>query len=361
MADIVFNWSKLELNLFDQNYTHNYFHAAKADFTNFKKRSPENIWIVRRNDHNIWLLARLSTDIEQVKPSIKDRETEEHWIRFNPEKSIFLRNPKAIINKKSNGIPAVLDVMFGGKRTGRGVLSAKIIEPFELPYFKNVLKESETISYHDFCNEMTSKSFVFFTPYIKPSKSNSNKIYDESTLLEDIKKKEAELIPKKSSGDKKSLSEIEINENDDLSLPLTPSPSLPGESGRYQDDPEKRKRTELFAVKRACEHYSKLGFSIVEKGKPYDLLCTRDELIVHVEVKGTTGNGSVVILTKNEVKDARDDSWRSDLFIVKNIVLTADGDSWSPSGGDDVLYEAWVLDEEDLEASEFMYRVPIKP
>jgi hypothetical protein len=39
-------------------------------------------------------------------------------------------------------------------------------------------------------------------------------------------------------------------------------------AGQYQDDPKKRKCTELYSVKKACEHYSRLGFLIIEKGKP---------------------------------------------------------------------------------------------
>jgi len=165
---------------------------------------------------------------------------------------------------------------------------------------------------------------------------------------------------KENYGNVNQPSKTELTESNHQLLHLD-LPSPPDITGRYQDDPKKRKCTELYSVKKAWEHYSRLGFSIIEKGKPFDLLCTRGALVVHVEVKGTTGNGDVVILTKNEVKDARDEAWRSDLFIVKNIVLTVDGDSWTASGGVNVLHEAWIIEEKDLEPSEFLYKVPMKP
>jgi hypothetical protein len=133
-----------------------------------------------------------------------------------------------------------------------------------------------------------------------------------------------------------------------------------GDGVSFQDDPEKRKCTEYHAVKLALSHYQSLGFSVEEKGKPYDLLCRNGDQIVHVEVKGTCSVGEKVILTRNEVLDARDDNWRSDLFIVRNISLVYIEENWVSSGGDALILEGWEPDEKDLLPIQFEYKVPVK-
>lgn len=133
-----------------------------------------------------------------------------------------------------------------------------------------------------------------------------------------------------------------------------------GYGGEYQDDPEKRKCTENYAVEVAISHYQSLGFSVEEKGKPYDLLCRNQDQVVHVEVKGTSGLADKVILTRNEVLDARDSNWRSDLFIVKNIRLVYAEENWVASGGDTLIFEGWEPDEKHLLPIQFEYKVPIK-
>lgn len=127
----------------------------------------------------------------------------------------------------------------------------------------------------------------------------------------------------------------------------------------YMRDPVKRTVIEKAAVGRAIAHYTAAGFSVAERGKPYDLHCVKGELVVHVEVKGTTGDGTRVFLTKNEVLDARDPAWRSDLFIVKGIRLTSSGNKWVAEGGVIDLIESWTPHDDHLEALQFAYKVPV--
>ena len=85
-------------------------------------------------------------------------------------------------------------------------------------------------------------------------------------------------------------------------------------------DPEQRSAIERRAVSLAKIHDEGLGFDVVEKGKPFDLLCmpgsrcAEGARVIHVEAKGTTSSGSFVHLTRNEVADAREagKSWRSE-------------------------------------------------
>ena len=128
----------------------------------------------------------------------------------------------------------------------------------------------------------------------------------------------------------------------------------------YQADPEKRKCIELYAEDWAVEYYKRLGFSVEKKGKPYDLLCTKGDLTVHVEAKGTMGLANKVILTRNEVTDARNSNWRSDLFVVRRIVLVKVEGIWQASGGGELLFEKWEPVDDDLIPMTYEYTVPKK-
>ncbi|GIL05443.1 MAG: hypothetical protein AMXMBFR6_26570 [Betaproteobacteria bacterium] len=128
------------------------------------------------------------------------------------------------------------------------------------------------------------------------------------------------------------------------------------EIATYQGDPAKRRAVEEYAVSRAIEHYKHRGFQVDERGRPYDLDCSHEGLCIHVEVKGTTGGGERIILTRNEVRDARNPRWRSDLFVVRGIRLTACAGQWIASGGEVEVHEDWVPDDADLEPTQFEYR-----
>lgn len=140
-----------------------------------------------------------------------------------------------------------------------------------------------------------------------------------------------------------------------------PTADVDNDGPNYQLDPQKRKCIEEYAVKWAKKHYEAQGFYVEERGKPFDLLCKKVGLIVHVEAKGTTSSGNSVRLTRNEVIDARNPEWRSDLFIVYNIQIDNSGDTYSASGGNECSFEAWQPEEKDLTPVEYEYRVPSKP
>lgn len=130
------------------------------------------------------------------------------------------------------------------------------------------------------------------------------------------------------------------------------------DSSSYMSDAEKRYVVERVAVDRAVAFYELGGFNVEEKGKPYDLLCSRGSLTVHVEVKGSTGSGNKVVLTINEVNDAKSPNWRSDLFIVYGIKLDQLDGKWIGSGGTTRHLQAWCPFEKDMKATQFEYSVP---
>lgn len=126
-------------------------------------------------------------------------------------------------------------------------------------------------------------------------------------------------------------------------------------------DPIKRKAIEIYAVEAAEDYYQAQGWTTQRRGAPYDLECTKGPECLHVEVKGTTGSLSTVLLTKNEVAHANEHE--TELFILANIVAEiADADPQNKicvcSGGDWYLYESWVPDASALTATTFVYEVP---
>lgn len=136
--------------------------------------------------------------------------------------------------------------------------------------------------------------------------------------------------------------------------------SAKSSSAGYQSDQAKRDACEDYAMVLAEKHYKKKGFTVENKSstQSYDFLCTKGKLVVHVEVKGTTTDGSEVELMIGEVKNARAKGWRTDLFVVSNIKLKKTNDVFVPSGGKERVLEDWQPDEEDLLAIRFRYKVP---
>jgi Domain of unknown function (DUF3883) len=77
----------------------------------------------------------------------------------------------------------------------------------------------------------------------------------------------------------------------------------------------------------------------------YDLFCQRGGKKLHVEVKGTTGDGSAVLLTPNEVEFARNAFPEMALLIVHGVELAID-EHGEPkaSGGEIELEVPWEID-----------------
>lgn len=130
----------------------------------------------------------------------------------------------------------------------------------------------------------------------------------------------------------------------------------------YEPDAEKRRAIEIYAVKRATEFYIERNYEVEAKGKPYDLRCTKGNEELHVEVKGSRSLMSAIIVTRNEVADARDERWRSDLFLVDGIELgdLVDG-IYVPAGGRCRRKENWSPNQEDLTEIQFRYTLPPIP
>ena len=88
------------------------------------------------------------------------------------------------------------------------------------------------------------------------------------------------------------------------------------------NDPELRRAVENQAVQLATKHMKALGWNdVTPLGKPFDLVCRQSgsDVEKHVEVKGTTGAGSTVEYTPNEVRHFRTCPAGADLIVVSDI------------------------------------------
>ena len=259
----------------------------------------------------------------------------------------------------------------------QGAGAADLLEPDVQKLFESATKDAVQISLPDFLQRLRVGK-VPVPPYRLKAVGQGRKSKNlSSTTLQDpaspsdpnTKKSqdpEADILLSFEMPDGKNnpvtLEEDEQRRRENQAEPTIPASLDTDKDGpNYQADPEKRKCTEDYAVRWAKENYEGQGFFVIERGKPFDLLCTKPDLTVHVEVKGTTGSAETVTLTRNEVADARLEDWRSDLFIVRNIVLTSVAESWQASGGNELVFEAWQPKDKDLDPTEYEYQVPRKP
>lgn len=142
----------------------------------------------------------------------------------------------------------------------------------------------------------------------------------------------------------------------------------------FSVDPGAKIAIEMRAMEAARRHYAKLGWLEADAQaylhNPFDLILTRNGLVKHVEVKGTTQKAAAspgaevrIFLTRNEVAHARhcQASLKCDtaaLFILAGVrvVISADGVPVG-EGGSPLVRDPWRLAEEALEPMAYSYRV----
>ena len=123
---------------------------------------------------------------------------------------------------------------------------------------------------------------------------------------------------------------------------------------------EERKAVELHAMREVRRLYEETGWEVVDKSSahPFDLLATRNGDERFIEVKGTTGGGTNIILTHGEVSHVLHHKYSSALVIVSNIVLDQSGEELVASGGVVTTHlDPWIIDESALEATEYRYTI----
>lgn len=128
---------------------------------------------------------------------------------------------------------------------------------------------------------------------------------------------------------------------------------------RFSNNADVRRVIEQYAMEKAKAFYEERGWKVtdVSSTHSYDLLCTADgKEELHVEVKGTTSDGSQLLLTANEVRHARDHYPNVALFVVSQIQVDPMLKE-KPQGGEFQLLEPWNIDKGVLSPLAFRYDV----
>ena len=123
-----------------------------------------------------------------------------------------------------------------------------------------------------------------------------------------------------------------------------------------------RKAVETQAVLRATKHYENLAWKVTDMSPqrlPYDLLLTKPEGEERrVEVKGTTGDGTSILLTPNEARHASDREEDLDLVVVSGIRLEkveGAADRFQATGGQLLAISPWRIKSELLTPIGYQY------
>jgi hypothetical protein len=123
------------------------------------------------------------------------------------------------------------------------------------------------------------------------------------------------------------------------------------DQGAFQKDPLLRKALEYHAMEHAEDYYTRLGYHVTRKGKPYDLLCLKGEEVLFVEVKGTTSKGSDILLTRNERKQTFVvPPGHAELFVLRDVRSVAPG---VVTSGIVDIYPRWNPNEHSLSAYQY--------
>lgn len=121
------------------------------------------------------------------------------------------------------------------------------------------------------------------------------------------------------------------------------------------------KAIEERAVAAVREHLESEGYETQDVGlsQSYDVHAVRGDDVLKVEVKGTTTDGSQVVLTRNEVNLHRTEYPNTALFVVRHINLDRAGQQPIATGGELVKLMPFDLDESGLTPLAYEYRTGI--
>jgi Mrr N-terminal domain/Domain of unknown function (DUF3883) len=128
---------------------------------------------------------------------------------------------------------------------------------------------------------------------------------------------------------------------------------IPSSTQGFMLSSRNRKMIEMYAVDMAIKHFESKGYKVVVHGKPFDLLCKKDNKALYVEVKGTHGAANGIILTRNEVEISQKMSADFVLFVVSEVLV--DDDTEVLSGGTVRIVHPWSPKEELLNVIGYTY------
>ncbi|MFD7403023.1 MrcB family domain-containing protein [Streptomyces sp. NPDC059866] len=119
-----------------------------------------------------------------------------------------------------------------------------------------------------------------------------------------------------------------------------------------------RSAIEKRSVLLATEHFEAQGWSVKDVGatKSYDLLLSRGDERLHAEVKGTTSEGTQVILTRAEVERQRELAPHNALVVVHSIQLDRTMQPPAATGGTLHCISPWTIEEDSLTVISYIHQ-----
>jgi hypothetical protein len=174
----------------------------------------------------------------------------------------------------------------------------------------------------------------------------------------------------------KMLSKIYLLQETDATIPGSESPehleavaAIAQAAGRDLTGPRRQGRSRLSqahkkvieerAVEVAMKQLEKRGFTNIRdvgKNHSYDIAAKLNGVDFFIEVKGTISLGEKVVLTKNEVLLHRQEHPRNALIVVSQINLDR-SEPPSAKGGKVLFISPWKIEDVDLEALGYDYRI----
>lgn len=135
----------------------------------------------------------------------------------------------------------------------------------------------------------------------------------------------------------------------------------------FQSDEKKKKATELYAMELAFNYLSKEGFTAKDvsnqKNIGYDIHASKDGEMLGVEVKGSINRADFINVTRSEVEYTQgviEGNYQSLLFVVDNIQISKNDDSYETSGGRIRMWQNWDPDEGFLIPISYRFTLPIE-
>jgi len=119
-----------------------------------------------------------------------------------------------------------------------------------------------------------------------------------------------------------------------------------------------RRAVERRAMEVAASYLRACGYSVLDVclTESFDLVASRSDETLKVEVKGTTGSPTSILLTRNEV-ELHKGSFPNNALIVVHSIFLDKGASPIASGGELVAWQPWSIDESHLRPITYLYEL----
>ena len=332
-----------------------------------------NKWWYRLEEQHYWfeLTERLDLGKNLHAPK-KDEGGREYWsyvlLKEMHEDDLVLH-----YHKKEKGIVAVSQV--AKQWSDSSILwspsKKKKIKPTERPALMVELKNFKRIrpiihldqirkrnaEIEIILNNLVSKYSAAYFPFAPKSTKRPLSVNEGYGFV--VTQEFVDLFPRLSSifekgfQEPKIIEEVETKATDDKKKKIA----------KRKVSSAKNEAVELYAVEKAVKYLTEQNYKIERmprKSFPYDLKATKENIELHVEVKGKSDTGEKVIVSRNEVKHSKMNAQNSVFILVHSIKANLTAKGYKASGGKLVVKNPWALDDNDLDPYTYEYFVKDK-